>query len=107
LADQLICLRWDDAEQIWNQSELTWAEFCILVPIVTGGGSMAMVRDRLRKLPEEEKKIIIGLFTRLDTNEIIFEKRENKQKNTKVKIKISDVDVTIKESKKVKVKIII
>jgi hypothetical protein len=105
------CYTWANAEQIWDTSELTWAEFCIIIPIVTpaisGGGSMAMVRDRLRKLPEEEKKIIIGLFTRLEVDEITFEKRENKQKNTKVKIKISDVDVTIKESKKVNVKIII
>jgi hypothetical protein len=66
-----------------------------------------MVRDRLRKLPEEDKKIIIGLFTRLEVDEIVFEKRENKQKNKMVKIKISDVDVTIKESKNVSVKIII
>ena len=105
------CYTWANAEQVWDTSELTWAEFCIIIPIVTpaisGGGSMAMVRDRLRKLPEEEKKIIIGLFTRLEVDEITFEKRENKQKNTKVKIKISDVDVTIKESKKVNVKIII
>ena len=68
---------------------------------------MSMVRDRLRKLPEEDKKIIIGLFTRLEVDEIVFEKRENKQKNKMVKIKISDVDVTIKESKNVSVKIII
>ena len=105
------CYTWANAEQVWDTSELTWAEFCIIIPIITpaisGGGSMAMVRDRLRKLPEEEKKIIIGLFTRLEVDEITFEKRENKQKNTKVKIKISDVDVTIKESKKVNVKIII
>ncbi len=105
------CYTWANAEQVWDTSELTWAEFCIIIPIITpaisGGGSMAMVRDRLRKLPEEEKKIIIGLFTRLEVDEITFEKRENKQKNTKVKIKISDVDVTIRESKKVNVKIII
>jgi len=107
----LFCYTWANADQVWDTSILTWAEFCIIIPIVTpttaGSGSMSMVRDRLRKLPEEDKKIIIGLFTRLEVDEIVFEKRENKQKNKMVKIKISDVDVTIKESKNVSVKIII
>jgi hypothetical protein len=107
----LFCYTWANADQVWDTSILTWAEFCIIIPIVTpttaGSGSMSMVRDRLRKLPEEDKKIIIGLFTRLEVDEIVFEKRENKQKNKMVKIKISDVDVTIKESKNISVKIII
>lgn len=108
----LFCYTWANAEQVWDTSVLTWAEFCIIIPIVTptvagGGTSIAAIRKKIKELDPEDKKIIIGLFTRLEVDEIVFEKRENKQKNKFVKIKISDVDVTVKESKNISVKIII
>ena len=108
----LFCYTWANADQVWDTSILTWAEFCIIIPIVTptaagGGTSIAAIRKKIKELDPEDKKIIIGLFTRLEVDEIVFEKRENKQKNKMVKIKISDVDVTIKESKNISVKIII
>ena len=109
---ELFCYTWANAEQVWDTSVLTWAEFCIIIPIVTpivagGGTSIAAIRKKIKELDPEDKKIIIGLFTRLEVDEIVFEKRENKQKNKFVKIKISDVDVTVKESKNISVKIII
>jgi hypothetical protein len=109
---ELFCYTWANAEQVWDTSILTWAEFCIIIPIVTpivagGGTSIAAIRKKIKELDPEDKKIIIGLFTRLEVDEIVFEKRENKQKNKFVKIKISDVDVTVKESKNISVKIII
>ena len=104
-----ICYTWANAEQIWATSILTWAEFCIIVPIVTETikYGTSFLRDKLKKLPEKEKKILIGLFTRLEVDEIVFEKTENKQKNTQVSIKLSDFDIKHQDVKNISVKIFI
>ena len=106
---QQFCYTWANADQIWDTSILTWAEFCIIIPIVTEAikYGTSFLRDRIRKLPEPEKKIIIGLLTRLEVDEIIFEKTENKQKNTHVSIKLSDFDIQHKDVKNISIKIFI
>ena len=105
-----ICYAWDDAPYAWIDTPFTWAEGCIIEKLITGGGgaiSSFKIRERLDALPEDEKQILIGLFVRLNVDEIEFEKRVNKNKNTKVKIKLKDVELSLKEQKNIKVNIFI
>jgi hypothetical protein len=106
---QQFCYTWANADQIWDTSILTWVEFCIIIPIVTEAVKYgtSFLRDRIKKLPEPEKKILINLLTRLEVDEIIFEKNENKQKNTQVSIKLSDFDIKHQDVKNISVKIFI
>jgi len=96
-----VCYAWDDTPFKWLETPFTWKEGCVIEKLV--GYGTAPVKDRIKKLTEEEKEVLIGLFVRLEVDEIVFEKRVNKNKNTKVKIKLSDVQMLMKEQKIIKV----
>lgn len=100
-----ICYSWDDAPFAWMETPFTWAEGCVIKKIVeTGvGGPSPRVRERLKKLTDDEKRTLIGLFVRLDVDELVFETKVNKTKNTKVKVKLKDVEVLVKAEKNIKV----
>ena len=103
-----ICYKWNDAPYFWSNAPFTWAEACVIEKLVDfggGGGIQSRIRTRAKKLSDEERKIIINLFLRLEVDEIVFEKRINKQKNTKVKIKLKDIEVKEKVQKNIKVNI--
>lgn len=101
-----ICYAWDDTPFMWMETPFTWREGCIIEKLIGGaGGNQSITKHRLKKLDDEEKKILIGLFVRLNVDEIIFEKRVNKSKNTKVKIKLKDIQVLMKEQKNIKVNV--
>ena len=80
-----VCYSWDDAPFKWMETPFTWAEGCVIEKIVGGYGAIPRqkVIERLTNLTDEEKETLIQLFVRLDTEEIHFEKRVNKNKNTK------------------------
>ena len=104
-----ICYAWDDAPYAWLDTPFTWAEGCVVEKLLGGGGAISSykIRERLNALPEEDKETLIGLFVRLNVDEIEFETKVNKYKNTKVKIKLKDVEVSLKEQRNVKVNIFI
>lgn len=104
-----ICYAWDDAPYAWIDTPFSWAEGCIIQKLLKGGGAIPSfkLRERLDALPEDEKQILIGLFVRLNVDEIEFEKKVNKNKNTKVKIKLKDVEVSLKEQRNINVNIFI
>jgi hypothetical protein len=96
-----VCYAWDDTPFKWLETPFTWKEGCVIEKLV--GYGTAPVKDRIKKLTDEEKQVLIELFVRLEVDEIVFEKRVNKNKNTKVKIKLSDVQMLMKEQKIIKV----
>jgi hypothetical protein len=105
-----ICYAWDDAPYAWLDTPFTWAEGCVIEKLLGNAGgaiSSYKIRERLDALPDDEKQILIGLFVRLNVDEIEFENRVNKHKNTKVKIKLKDIEVSLKEQKNIKVNIFI
>jgi hypothetical protein len=57
----------------------------------------------MKELSEDDVETLIGLFVRLNVDEIVFEKKINKIKNTKVSVKLKDVEVLMKEQKNIKV----
>lgn len=101
-----VCYRWDDAPFKWMETPFTWREGCVIEKILKGaGGSQSIKKHRLKELDDEEKQVLINLFVRLEVDEIVFEKRVNKNKNTKVKIKLKDVEMLMKEQKNITVNI--
>ena len=106
----IICYAWDDAPYAWLDTPFSWAEGCVIEKLLQNGGgaiSSFKIRERLDALPEEDKEVLIGLFVRLNVDEIHFERNLNKNKNTKVKIKLKDVELSLKEQKNIKVNIFI
>lgn len=98
-----ICYTWDDCPFPWKDAPFTWIEACIIENIA--GGPSSRVRNRLKNLNEDEKKILIELFLRLKVDEIVIEKRMNKHKNTKVKIKLKDIELKQSVEKIIKVNV--
>jgi hypothetical protein len=106
----VICYAWDDAPYAWLDTPFTWAEGCVIEKLLgNAGGSVPSykIRERLDALPEQDKEVLIGLFVRLNVDEIEFETKANKNKNTKVKIKLKDIEVSLKEQRNIKVNIFI
>jgi hypothetical protein len=88
----------------------TWAEGCIIEKLLGNAGgaiSSYKIRERLDALPEKDKEVLIGLFVKLNVDEIEFENKTNKNKNTKVKIKLKDIEVSLKEQRNINVNIFI
>jgi hypothetical protein len=103
-----ICYSWNDAPYKWSEAPFTWKEGCVIEKLVNGpvaGGSSFIKKRRLKKLDDEEKEILINLFVRLEVDEIVIEKRINKNKNSQVKIRLKDVEILMKEQKNIKVNI--
>lgn len=101
-----ICYTWDDCPFPWIDTPFTWQEGCIIEKIVNGSAGITKKnRERLRNLDDKEKKILIELFLRLQVDEIVIEKRVNKQKNAKVKIRLKDIEVKKSIEKNIKVNV--
>jgi len=98
-----ICYSWDDTPFMWMETPFTWKEACVIEKLVNYGTTK--VKDRIKKLDDEERQVIIDLFMRLEVDEIVFEKKINKHKNSKVKIKLKDFDVTPAVQKNINVNI--
>lgn len=102
-----ICYSWDDTPFAWMETPFTWKEGCVIQKIVAAGGIGPRIRKKMKELRKDEVATLIGLFVRLDVDEIVFETRVNKTKNNKVTVKLKDVEVLMKEQKNIKVDVTI
>ena len=104
-----ICYAWDDAPFKWMETPFTWAEGCIIEKLIVGGAggmqSIRRFRERVIQLSNEDKKVLINLFIRLEVDEIVFERKVNKNKNTKVKLRLKDIEITKGVQKNIKVNV--
>ena len=104
-----VCYAWNDTPFKWSETSFTWKEGCIIEKIIVNpaGGmqSLKRIRQNLKKLSEDEKQTIIGLFVRLNVDEITFEQQVNKSKNKKVSIKLKDIEVLVKEQRFINVNV--
>jgi hypothetical protein len=101
-----ICYAWDDADFSWDTAPITWIEGCLIQKIQEGGA----VRPSkvLKKLTEDEKKILISLIVKLKKqNGYEVEVKSNKVKNKKTKVTIKEMELFIKEVQKINVKVIL
>jgi hypothetical protein len=105
-----VCYAWNDTPFMWMETPFTWAEGCIIEKLLqqAGAGGMQSIRrfrETVKELTKEEKETLIGLFVRLEVDEIVFEKKVNKNKNTKVKIKLKDIEVAMAQERYIKVNV--
>lgn len=104
-----VCYAWDDTPFMWMETPFTWKEGCVIEKLLQAGvGGMQSIkrfREKVKELTKEEKETLIGLFVRLEVDEIVFEKKVNKNKNTKVKIKLKDIEVAMAQEKYIKVNV--
>ncbi len=100
-----ICYAWDDADFSWDTAPITWIEGC-LIEKIQAGGSVKPAKV-LKKLTDEEKKVLIGLVVKFrKQNGYEVEVRANKVKNKKSKVTIKEMELFIKEVQKIKVNVI-
>lgn len=100
-----ICYAWDDADFSWDTAPITWIEGC-LIEKIQAGGSVKPAKV-LKKLTDEEKKVLIGLVVKLrKQNGYDVEVRANKAKNKKSKVTIKEMELFIKEVQQIKVNVI-
>ena len=96
-----ICYSWDDADFSWDNANITWVEGCLISEIQ---GAIGSPRKILKKMSEDEKRILIGLMVKLEKEsgeDLTI--RSNKVKNQKAKVKIKDMELFIKEIREIKV----
>lgn len=100
-----ICYAWDDADFSWDTAPITWIEGCLIEKIQAAGA----VRPSkvLKKLTEDEKKVLIGLVIKLrKQNGYEVEVKSNKVKNKNTKVTIKEMELFIKEVQQIKVNVI-
>ena len=100
-----ICYEWDDANFSWDTAPITWIEGCLIQKIQEGGA--VKPAKVLKKLTEDEKKVLIGLVVKFrKQNGYEVEVRANKVKNKKSKVTIKEMELFIKEVQQIKVNVI-
>jgi hypothetical protein len=100
-----ICYAWDDADFSWDTAPITWIEGCLIQKIQEGGA--VKPAKVLKKLTDEEKKVLIGLVVKFrKQNGYEVEVKENKVKNKKSKVTIKEMELFIKEVQQIKVNVI-
>ena len=101
-----ICYAWDDADFSWDTAPITWIEGCLIQKIQEGGA--VKPAKVLKKLTDEEKKVLIGLVVKFrKQNGYEVEVKANKVKNKKSKVTIKEMELFIKEVQQIKVKVIL
>ena len=100
-----ICYAWDDADFSWDTAPITWIEGCLIQKIQEGGA--VKPAKVLKKLTDEEKKVLIGLVVKFrKQNGYEVELKANKVKNKKSKVTIKEMELFIKEVQQIKVNVI-
>ena len=85
-----ICYAWDDAPYAWLDTPFTWAEGCVIEKLLANGGIAIpsyKIRERLDALPEEDKEVLIGLFVRLNVDDIEVSLKDQRNINVNIFIK--------------------
>jgi hypothetical protein len=107
-----ICYKWNDAIYKWNEANFTWKEACVIEKIIKAESGYVKnnrkLSDRIKKLPKEDKEILINLIVKIKKQhqeDLII--KNNKRKNQKIKVKIKDMELFIKEIKKINIKVIL
>ena len=70
------CITWKEGDIVWNLTDFTWSEICLLLEIVTptiqGGGYSGQL-SRLKKRNKEDQKTFIKLICKVNRQKKAFE----------------------------------
>jgi hypothetical protein len=80
------CITWNEADIIWDQTDFTWSEICLLVEIVIQGGGYSGQFKRLRDKDKSTQKKFIKLLCKIKGEEY----EETKYFRPDIKVKAGD-----------------
>ena len=81
------CVTWQEGDVVWNQTDFTWSEICLLVEIVIQGGGYSGQFKRLRNKDKHTQKKFIKLLCKIKGEE---ECEETKYFRPDVQVKAED-----------------
>jgi hypothetical protein len=59
------CTTWAEGDLVWDATDFTWSEICLLVEVVTQGGGYSEQFRRLRKKDKDTQKTFIKLLCKI------------------------------------------
>tara|TARA_R110000744_G_scaffold264791_1_gene379004 strand:+ start:222 stop:536 length:315 start_codon:yes stop_codon:yes gene_type:complete len=63
------CITWEEGDIIWDQTDFTWSEICLLVEIVKYSGGYSSRTKKLRNKDKETQKKFIKLLCKIKGEE--------------------------------------
>ena len=63
------CVTWEEADIIWDQTDFTWSEICLLVEIIKYSGGYNAQTRRLRDKDKKTQKTFIKLLCKIKGEE--------------------------------------
>tara|TARA_R110000787_G_scaffold143285_4_gene256922 strand:- start:433 stop:747 length:315 start_codon:yes stop_codon:yes gene_type:complete len=63
------CVTWQEGDVVWNQTDFTWSEICLLVEIVKYSGGYNAQARRLRNKEKGTQKTFIKLLCKIKGEE--------------------------------------
>jgi len=97
------CITWEEGDIIWDQTDFTWSDICLLVEIVTQGGGYSGQWKRLRDRDKTTQRKFIKLLCRIKGEEYT----ETKYFRPDVRVRAGDFNLIEKFLKKPEISIFI
>ena len=63
------CVTWEEADIVWNVTDFTWSEICLLVEIVNYSGGYSSRTRKLRSKDKQTQKKFIKLLCKIKGEE--------------------------------------
>ena len=63
------CVTWEEGDIIWDQTDFTWSEICLLVEIIKYSGGYNAQTRRLRDKDKKTQKTFIKLLCKIKGEE--------------------------------------
>ena len=63
------CITWKEGDIVWNNTDFTWSEICLLIEVVKFSGGYSKRTRRLRGKDKETQKTFIKLLCKIKGEE--------------------------------------
>jgi len=83
------CVTWGEGDIVWNQTDFTWSDICLLVEIVNYSGGYSSRTKKLRDKDKHTQKKFIKLLCKIKGEEY----EETKYFRPDVKVKAEDFKI--------------
>jgi hypothetical protein len=97
------CTTWTEGDIVWDATDFTWSEICLLVEVVTQGGGYSEQCRRLRKKDKDTQKTFIKLLCKIKGEEY----EETKYFRPNIRVRAGDFNLIEKFLKKPEISIFI
>jgi len=97
------CITWAEGDIVWEATDFTWSEICLLVDIVIRSGGYSSRTRKLRDKDKKTQKTFIKLLCRIKGEEY----EETKYFRPDVRVRANDFNLIEKFLKKPEISIFI